>query len=311
MLNRFAVGGVALLLVVGVPFAWAQEKPGAPQNQAAASQPAKVHACPMKCEGDKTYPRPGQCPKCGMDLLPVEAKGYSVELTAAGGEIKPAIATTFEAQLKDAAGKPVKDPSDKPERNLFAVVVADDLSWFAQQHPEFGPDGRFTLKVTFPQPGKYRVYYDFVPDPVGWHPAPGELTVAGQAPAPVPLKADTDIPKEAEGYRVELQSGPPLFVDREANLTFTVARGINRLATLQVCLGAPAHLFLVSQDRKNFVHALPVDQPGGSSSGPDVPFKLRFPTIGLYRGWFMFQHKERIVTVPFTFDISDSQKKKK
>lgn len=28
----------------------------------------KVFACPMKCEGEKTYTQAGKCPKCGMDL---------------------------------------------------------------------------------------------------------------------------------------------------------------------------------------------------------------------------------------------------
>ena len=28
----------------------------------------KAYACPMKCEGDKTYDKAGKCPKCGMDL---------------------------------------------------------------------------------------------------------------------------------------------------------------------------------------------------------------------------------------------------
>ncbi|MCB0715093.1 MAG: heavy metal-binding domain-containing protein [Chitinophagaceae bacterium] len=26
------------------------------------------YSCPMKCEGDKTYDKPGKCPKCGMAL---------------------------------------------------------------------------------------------------------------------------------------------------------------------------------------------------------------------------------------------------
>jgi len=30
------------------------------------------YACPMKCEGDKTYDEPGKCPKCGMDLKKVD-----------------------------------------------------------------------------------------------------------------------------------------------------------------------------------------------------------------------------------------------
>lgn len=30
------------------------------------------YICPMRCEGDKTYNQPGNCPVCGMDLVPVE-----------------------------------------------------------------------------------------------------------------------------------------------------------------------------------------------------------------------------------------------
>lgn len=31
-----------------------------------------TYQCPMKCEGDKTYKQPGQCPVCNMDLKKVE-----------------------------------------------------------------------------------------------------------------------------------------------------------------------------------------------------------------------------------------------
>lgn len=29
---------------------------------------AEKYACPMECEGDKTYDAAGECPVCGMDL---------------------------------------------------------------------------------------------------------------------------------------------------------------------------------------------------------------------------------------------------
>ncbi len=29
------------------------------------------YACPMKCEGDKKYHKPGKCPTCGMELKKV------------------------------------------------------------------------------------------------------------------------------------------------------------------------------------------------------------------------------------------------
>lgn len=32
-----------------------------------------IYYCPMHCEGDKTYDKPGDCPVCGMDLVPEAA----------------------------------------------------------------------------------------------------------------------------------------------------------------------------------------------------------------------------------------------
>ncbi|KAF2330197.1 heavy metal translocating P-type ATPase [Flavobacterium daemonense] len=41
-----------------------QKKVVLPQNTTG------VYYCPMHCEGDKTYDKPGDCPVCGMDLVP-------------------------------------------------------------------------------------------------------------------------------------------------------------------------------------------------------------------------------------------------
>ncbi|MEK7271186.1 MAG: heavy metal-binding domain-containing protein [Planctomycetota bacterium] len=55
-------------------------------SKPAANEPppdaAPAYACPMRCEGDKIYPAPGKCPKCGMELQRVEPKP---EGTPAGG----------------------------------------------------------------------------------------------------------------------------------------------------------------------------------------------------------------------------------
>ena len=36
------------------------------------NQIAEMYQCPMKCEGEKTYDKPGKCPVCGMDLVKLE-----------------------------------------------------------------------------------------------------------------------------------------------------------------------------------------------------------------------------------------------
>lgn len=45
------------------------KKPAIPHNATG------VFYCPMHCEGDKTYNKPGDCPVCGMDLVPQIAAG--------------------------------------------------------------------------------------------------------------------------------------------------------------------------------------------------------------------------------------------
>lgn len=33
-----------------------------------------AYYCSMHCEGDKTYDQPGDCPSCGMHLVPVKTQ---------------------------------------------------------------------------------------------------------------------------------------------------------------------------------------------------------------------------------------------
>jgi Cu+-exporting ATPase len=40
-----------------------------------------VYYCPMHCEGDKTYDKPGHCPVCGMDLLKQPVLKHTTQFT--------------------------------------------------------------------------------------------------------------------------------------------------------------------------------------------------------------------------------------
>ncbi len=45
--------------------------PTATQKKPVLAIKGATYYCPMHCEGDKTYPKPGDCPVCGMDLVPM------------------------------------------------------------------------------------------------------------------------------------------------------------------------------------------------------------------------------------------------
>ena len=44
-----------------------------------------------------------------------------------------------------------------------AIVVSQDMQFFAHTHPVKQPDGTFTLDTKFPHPGMYRLLSDFYP----------------------------------------------------------------------------------------------------------------------------------------------------
>jgi len=41
-------------------------------NAGSQQEVVATYACPMKCEGDKTYTSEGECPDCRMDLTLIE-----------------------------------------------------------------------------------------------------------------------------------------------------------------------------------------------------------------------------------------------
>lgn len=51
------------------------------QKELKTSQKAGEYYCPMFCEGDKTYPKAGDCPVCGMDLVPMATSASEEDQT--------------------------------------------------------------------------------------------------------------------------------------------------------------------------------------------------------------------------------------
>lgn len=51
------------------------------QQDSKVNQKASEYYCPMFCEGDKTYSKPGDCPVCGMDLVPMATSASEEDQT--------------------------------------------------------------------------------------------------------------------------------------------------------------------------------------------------------------------------------------
>ncbi len=69
-----------LLIIGGVLFIGcsnnSQKKTNTDATEVVKTDTTKIavakYQCPMKCEGDKTYDKPGKCPVCGMNTKKIE-----------------------------------------------------------------------------------------------------------------------------------------------------------------------------------------------------------------------------------------------
>ena len=68
-----------------------------------ADTAAMVYKCPMKCEGDKTYDKPGKCPKCGMNLK---------------AKLKPVTTETYQCPMKCEGDKTYDKAGKCPKCNM-------------------------------------------------------------------------------------------------------------------------------------------------------------------------------------------------
>jgi len=282
----------------------------APAAAAAGEHAHDSYSCPMRCEGDKAYDNPGQCPVCKMNLKKLTNERFSVDVRPIAGSLEAGKPVTLLFTLKDPVGLPVKTVEIVHEKPLHLLMVSKDLSWFAHEHPTLQPDGTFTFTWTFPAGGEYTLFHDFTPKDVGMQVVPVTLMVDGAAPVAKPLAIDTGAPKTIDGYTVTLDTGGSPNTGDETHLSFTITKAGKPVTTLAPYLGAMGHLVIISEDRNEFIHSHPHEsgpEHASANSGPTVDFEARFDMPGLYKGWGQFnvgtKNNEHVVTAPFTFNV--------
>lgn len=67
------ITATALLLLAMMLMAACESKTSENKTEETQQTENAMYQCPMKCEGDKMYDKPGQCPVCNMDLQKVES----------------------------------------------------------------------------------------------------------------------------------------------------------------------------------------------------------------------------------------------
>lgn len=193
---------------------------------------------------------------------------------------------------RGAGGRPVRDFEVEHEKRMHLIVVRRDGRGFQHVHPTLDARGTWSVPLTLPEAGAYRVFADFKHDGEARTLA-ADLTVDGAVqyralPEPA-VTADA-----GQGYEVRLDAGQ-VRAGREVGLNFSVTRD-GRAVETEPYLGARGHLVALRGGDLAFLHVHPDEDA--------LAFMAEFPSAGRYRLYLQFKHGGRVHTAAFTQDVS-------
>ncbi|MET7417895.1 hypothetical protein [Dactylosporangium sp. NPDC005555] len=229
-----------------------------------------------------------------------------LSLSAGGFTLVPST-TTFTAgaaqpftfKVLGADGKAVTRFVVNHDKLMHLVVARHDLSGFQHLHPEMAPDGTWSIPLTLPSAGIWRIYTDFVALDAAGTQAPTTLavdaTVAGDY-QPVALAAPART-AEVAGMTVAMEGTP--VVNATQPLSLRILASGSPVTDLERYLGAYGHLVVLREGDMGYLHVHPEDQLVGGA----VKFWLSAPSVGRYRMYFEFQRAGQVHRVEFTVDV--------
>lgn len=263
-----------------------------------------TYACPMHPE--VTGKEGDECPKCGMKLehndAPADATGtYFMKYASTPATVEPnkEVTLSFTPKKKDADAEQVALDIEH-EKKIHLILVSDDLSWFDHIHPEYNPDGSYTVKTKFPAPGKYKAFADYKPTGGSHVVDKIDVDVAGSAPAKKSFSSEK-LSGTSGAYGFELKPvGGKLITGAPLHIEGIVKKDGKEIdaATLDNYLGAKGHFVLISLNEKEYLHVHP-DVENGKF---DLHTTIEKP--GTYRGWIQFNADGKIQTIDFTWNVT-------
>jgi len=228
--------------------------------------------------------------------LQVSQSGYTlVPQTTA---ITPGAQTDFRFTVNGPDGRPVTAYETAHDKKLHLIVVSRDATVFRHVHPELSGEGIWSVPLTLPDAGAYRVFADFVPQGGEGLTLGADLYAPGDyAPKALPVPSRT---ATVDGYTVRLDG--TLTPGAASKLTAEITKDGKPVTDLQPYLGAYGHLVALRVGDLAYLHVHPDGAPddGITPAGPGITFYAEVPSRGDYRLFLDFQHGGTVHTAAFT-----------
>ena len=244
------------------------------------------------------------------------AKPFRLEMSASPKNPKAGEPVMLTLRYRREPTPGVPRPDQKPnevitkfervhEELMHLIVVRRDLGEFSHQHPQLDDSGTFRVTFTFPTAGEYHLFADAAPVGAGSQILMAKLKVSGKAGEPFQLARARGAEPAASALKVKLDSTSRLPTRKTISVQAAVTDESGRAVTdLQPYLGAMGHFILIHEDGETFVHSHPDEREPGAGRNGVIPFLVRLPKPGLYRGWIQVQRNSEITTTPYVLEAA-------
>ncbi len=234
----------------------------------------------------------------GMDMDPVAGDGTAD--SAAGYTLHPTTSPTktgtqtFAFTVNGPDGAPIKDAVVEQTKKLHLIVVRSDLTGYQHLHPDLGPDGTWTVSVTFASGGRWRAITDLTPI-AGTRVVLGtDISIQGTAvERPIP---PAELTTSIDGYGVALDGE---LSTTEGPLRFAITKAGKPATDVTEYLGAGGHLVALNSATLAYTHLHPNGGPA-----PTLSFDADAPAVGQYRLFLQFATGDTVHTAEFTFNVA-------
>lgn len=227
--------------------------------------------------------------------------GYT--LTPTAPTLVPGTTETFSYRITGPDGAPVTAFDVVHDKPMHLIVVRRDTTGFQHAHPDMAPDGTWSVPLTVPAAGSYRVFADFTPTGSSGTTLGVDVDAAGQYD---PVSHAPSRTAQVDGYTVELTGD--LAPGQDSPVTLAVSKDGVPVTDLQPYLAAYGHLVALRDGDLAYLHVHPEGTPGDgrTPAGPTIQFVAEVPSGGTYRLFLGFQHDGVVRTADFTVPTATS-----
>lgn len=249
--------------------------------------------------------------------------GYDVQMTSDTSNIKPGQSTKISYKVVNTKKEVLKDFTIAHEKLMHFILVRKDLQNFQHLHPEFNQQtGEFSVNVTFPADGTYRLFPDFTPTPGNPQKLPVtlnyDINVGDQSRyKPTAVTPDSTTTKTMGAYTIDYYFPDELKSQTNTEYGLTVSLP-NELVELEAYLGAMGHSVIIKEGSLDFIHAhsgnmmntegmegTTTEEHSGHQGEPDtIDFSTTFPSPGTYKIFTQFQHKGKVTTTDYVIKVN-------